>query len=341
MSLFSKFKPKKIGIDLGTANSCVFLEGEGLVLEEPTYVAIDKNDMTIICVGKEAKNMMGKSPENIVIKRPLRDGVIANSRVTEELLKHFINQTLGRIRLFKPDIVISTPYGITSVERRAVFKSALKAGANNVYLIPEPLAAAIGAKLPVHSSFGSMIVNMGGGTSEIAVISMNGIVVASSLRSAGDALNEAIMAYVKKKFNIVIGEHTAEAVKLAIGSAIETKDNLSYNVSGRNVGSGLPVNITLTSNDIALALKTCLRDILLEVKRVLERTPPELSADIMDKGILLSGGTSLLRNLDKLFIEALGVPVYLAEDPIHCVVNGTGIAINYLDVLEKSLYILS
>lgn len=330
-------KNKRIGVDLGTANSVVFVQGEGVVIEEPTVVAVDMSDFSIVAIGADAKEMLGKTPENIIIKRPLRSGVIASARIAEELLRYFFNKALGRVRFFKPEVMISSPVGITSVEKRAVIKAAISAGAGKVYLIPEPLAAAIGAKLPIHSSMGNMVINIGGGTTEIAVISLNGIVIANSVRVAGDAFNEAIISYSRKERNLIIGEQMAERVKTTIGSAIHLEEPLTMDVSGRDLGTGLPRTDTFTSNEIADALKQPLNEILISVKKLLEKTPPELSADVIDKGIVLSGGSVLLKNMDKLFSRALGVPAFLADDPIHCVARGTGMALDYLDVLNKSL----
>ena len=335
--LLELFKPKRVGIDLGTANSIVFVQGQGVVLEEPTVVAIDISDYSIVAIGQEAKLMLGKSPDRIVIKRPLRSGVIANSKVTKRLLSYFLTKALGKIRFFKPEVIISTPVGITSVEKRAVIKAAIEGGASSVYLIPEPLAAAIGAKLPIHDSIGNMIINMGGGTTEIAVISLNGIVIADSVRIAGDAFNAAIIQYARKKKNLVIGEQMAEKIKINIGSALPVDNPKTMDVSGRDLGSGLPKIMKFNSNDVAEALKQPLTEILTSVKKLLEKTPPELAADIIDQGITLSGGSALLENLDRLFMKAIGSPVYLADDPLHCVVKGTGMALDHLDVLKKSL----
>ncbi len=337
MNLVDYIRPKRLGIDLGTANSVVFVQGKGVVIEEPTVAAIDISDYSIVAIGMDAKLMLGKSPDRIVVKRPLRGGVIANAKVTKRLLSYFITRALGKVRFFRPEVVISTPVGITSVEKRAVIKATIDAGASNVYLIPEPLAAAIGAKLPIHASVGNMIINMGGGTAEIAVISLNGIVIADSVRVAGDAFNTAIMQYSRRHRNLIIGEQMAEKVKIKIGSALPMENPLTMQVSGRDLGSGLPKIVEFTSNDIAEALKQPLTEILTAVKKLLEKTPPELAADIIDQGITLSGGSSMLANLDKLFMKALGSPVYIAEDPLHCVVRGTGMALDYLDVLKKSL----
>ncbi|HEQ65417.1 MAG TPA: rod shape-determining protein [bacterium] len=321
---------KRIGIDLGTANSVVYVEGKGVVLIEPTVVALDLYTYEIIAVGKEAKEMIGKTPENIIAKRPLRNGVIADSRITEALLRYFLNKAIGISRLFKPEVVISVPAGITSVERRAVIKAAVGSGVGKVYLIPEPLAAAIGAKLPIYKSSGNMIVNMGGGTAEIAVISLNGIVEFQSLRVAGDSLNEAIMAYLRRTHNLLVGEQTAEMIKMEIGSAMKVDKPDSMEIRGRDSTGGMPRSMVLDSNDIAEALRAPLSEIIGSIKAVLEKTPPELSADIIDRGMVMSGGTAMLKNLDKLFTRATGVPAFLAEDPIYCVARGTGAALELL-----------
>jgi rod shape-determining protein MreB and related proteins len=334
---------KKLGIDLGTANSVVYLQGEGILFVEPTVVAIDLNNYKVIAVGSEAKEMIGKTPDNIVAKRPLRNGVIADSRVTEALLKYFFDKALGRARFFKPDVVISVPAGITTVEQRAVLKAANAAGAKNITLLPEPLLAALGAGLPIETSSGNMIVNMGGGTAEIAVLSLDGIVKYESLRVAGDAINEAIITYMRKKKGVLIGEQTAEKVKFEIGSALEMPKPLEMEVRGRDIGAGVPKAIMVNSNDIAQAVKSPLKKIILSIKSVLEQTPPELSADIIDRGMVLSGGTALLRNIDRLIAKATGVPAHVADEPIYCVAKGTGIALELISsgkrvfVFEKSI----
>lgn len=326
---------KKLGIDLGTANSVVFVQGEGIVFVEPTVVAIDVNNFTVIAVGTEAKEMIGKTPDNIVAKRPLRNGVIADSRVTEALLRYFFDKALGKARFFKPDVVISVPAGITSVEERAVLKAANAVGARNVTLLPEPLLAALGAEMPIHTSSGNMIINMGGGTTEVAVISLDGVVEYESLRMAGDAINEAIISYMRKKKGILIGEQTAEKIKIKIGSALEVKDPRQMEVRGRDVGAGMPKSIMVDSNDIAKAVEWPLRNIIKSIQAVLEKTPPELSADIIDRGMVMSGGTALLRNLDKLFSRATGVPAHVADDPLFCVAKGTGIALDLIESGER------
>lgn len=326
---------KKIGIDLGTANSILFVQGEGIAFVEPTVVAIDTSSYKVIAVGSEAKKMIGKTPENIVARRPMRNGVIADSRVTEALLKYFLNKALGKSRFLKPDIVISVPAGITTVEQRAVVKAATNAGARQVTMLPEPLLAALGAGLPIETSSGNMIVNLGGGTAEIAILSLDGIVEYASLRIAGDAINEAIINYMRKKKGVLIGEQTAENVKIRIGSAIEVRNPKSMEVRGRDVGAGLPKSVSIDSNDIAAAVKRPLLSIVNSIKGVLEKTPPELSADIMDRGMVMSGGTSKLRNLDKLFTRVIGVPAHLADEPIYCVVKGTGIALELMATGER------
>ncbi|HNZ70746.1 MAG TPA: rod shape-determining protein [Candidatus Dojkabacteria bacterium] len=321
---------KRVGIDLGTANSIVFLEGQGVVLMEPTVVALDVSNYTVIAVGQEAKEMIGKTPDNIVAKRPLRNGVIADSRVTEALLKYFLRKALGRSAFFKPEVVISVPAGITSVEKRAVLKAGMGAGIGKMHLIPEPLAAAIGAGLPIHTSSGNMIVNMGGGTAEIAVISLNGIVEFSSLRVSGDALNESIIAYMRKTHGLLIGEQTAEQIKINIGSAIKVARPKSMEIKGRDSTGGMPRSITIDSNEVAEALKVPLTQIIHAIKSVLEKTPPELSADIIDRGMVMSGGTSMLSGLDTLLTKATGVAAHVAEEPIYCVAKGTGASLELL-----------
>jgi rod shape-determining protein MreB and related proteins len=319
---------KKLGIDLGTANSVVYVQGKGVVLVEPTVVALDVADMRVIAVGNEAKEMIGKTPDEIVVRRPLKSGVIADARVTEALLKYFFNKAIGGTsRFFKPDVMISVPAGITSVERRAVLKAATQAGARKIDLVYEPLLAAIGAGLPIETSSGNMIVNMGGGTCEIAVISLRGIVEYSSLRIAGDALNEAIIAYLRRKHGLLIGEQTAEMIKIKVGSAIHVDNPKSIEIKGRDAAGGMPRSMVINSNEVAEALRMPLNQIIGAIKSVLERTPPELAADIIDRGMVMSGGTSMLTNLDKLFTRATGVPAHVADEPIFCVAKGTGVAL--------------
>ena len=328
---------KQLGIDLGTANSVVFLRGKGIILEEPTVVAVTIDDGKVLAVGREAKEMLGKTPENIVAKRPLKSGVIASYRITEIMLRYFINKSCGYSRLFKPEVIVSVPAGVTSVEERAVLEATISAGAKKAYLIPEPLAAAIGAQLPISASAGNLIVNMGGGTSEIAVISLNGIVTFNSERVAGDAISDAIATYVRKRHGLLIGEQTAEEIKIGIGTAIPLDKALRMEIRGRDITTGMPRSLIVSSNDVADAIRPVLNQIIFAIKGVLEKTPPELASDIIDRGMVLSGGTALLRNIDKLFTKITGVPAHVVEDPIHCVVRGTGEALDHLEVIRRSL----
>ncbi len=333
---------KRLGIDLGTANSLVYLAGEGVVLNEPTVVAVSIDDNRVVAVGNEAKEMLGRTPGNIVASRPLKDGVIADYVVTEAMLRYFIDRVCGKTRFFKPEVMICVPSGCTQVERRAVMDATLSAGAKTVYLIEEPLAAAIGAKIPIAQPSGNMIVDTGGGSTEAAVISLGGVVVHHSVRVAGTKLDEAITSYIKKKFNLIIGERTAEEVKIQVGTAIPpsaSKNIVSkkMEVRGRDSLNGLPRMIELTSEEIALAIQNPLNMMISGIKTILENTPPELASDIIDKGIVLSGGTALLRNLDKLIVQATGVPVHVAEDPLLCVVRGTGVALENIDLYKRTL----
>jgi len=328
---------KKIGIDLGTANTIVWVEGKGVVIEEPTVVTVAVDEKKILAVGKEAKEMLGKVPGGIVARRPLRQGVIASYKLTEALLKSFLDRAVGRSRLFKPEVMISVPSGITSVEERAVIEAVSSAGAGRVYLIPESIAAAIGAKMPISTSSGNMVVNMGGGTSEIAVISMNGIVKFDSKRVAGDALNESIVNGVRKTLNLVIGEQMAEKVKIQIGSAVKMENPLEMEIKGRDATTGLPTAININSNDVLEPIKAALNQIIAAIKKVLEDTPPELASDIIDRGMVLTGGTAQLRNIDELFTKAIGVPAFVIEEPIYAVINGISEAILNLDIIKRSL----
>lgn len=328
---------KRIGIDLGTANCLVFLEGSGVVLNEPTVVAVGTEEGEVLAVGNEAKEMLGRTPEGISASRPMRDGVIADYLVTEAMLRYFIDKVCGRSRLFKPEVMICVPAGVTSVERRAVLDATLSAGAKTAYLIDEPLAAAIGAKIPISLPSGNMIVDIGGGSTEVAVISLGGVVVHNSARVAGNKIDESITQYVRRKYNLIIGERTAEEIKLNIGSATQTDDETTMEVRGRDSISGLPRTIELSSKEVTEAIRVSLNQILDAVKTVLEQTPPELAADIIEKGVVMSGGTSLLRNLDKLFTEIIGVPCHIAEEPLLCVVQGTGLALENIDLYRRSI----
>lgn len=328
---------KKIGIDLGTTYSLVHVPGRGIVINEPSVVAITTNDRSVLAVGEEAKEMLGRTPDTIVALRPLKDGVIADYRTTEAMLRYFINKALGGIRFFKPEVMIAVPAGITSTERRAVIDATMAAGAKAAYIIKEPIAAAIGANIPIGSASGHMIVDMGGGTSEVAVISLGGIVANTSVRIGGSKLDAAVMDFIRKKYGLAIGEQSAEEVKIKIGSAMYLEDKLSMDVRGRDMVSGLPRTITVTSDDITEAIQNELEGIIHAVKSVLQVTPPELSADVIDKGMVLSGGTALLRNIDKLFAQATGVSAYLADDPLLCVAKGTGVALDNLESYKRSI----
>ena len=328
---------KRIAIDLGTANSLVYLEGQGVVLNEPTVVAVSSDDGEVLAVGNSAKEMLGRTPEGIEASRPLRDGVIADYIVTEAMLSYFLDKIAGKSRFFKPDVMICVPAGVTSVERRAVLDATLSAGAKTAYLIDEPLAAAIGAKIPIATPRGNMIVDIGGGSTEAAVISLGGVVVHKSARVAGNKIDEAIALYVRRKFNLIIGERTAEEIKLSLGSATEEEKESTLEVRGRDSITGLPKLIELKNNELTQAIQPVLNSILDAIKQVLEETPPELASDIIDKGIVMSGGTSILKNLDKYFTKSLGVPCHIAEDPLLCVVYGTGTALENIDLYRRSI----
>ena len=328
---------KKIAIDLGTANSLVYLEGQGVVLNEPTVVAVSSEDGEILAVGNAAKEMLGRTPEGIEASRPLRDGVIADYIVTEAMLRYFLDKVAGSTRFFKPDVMVCVPAGVTSVERRAVLDATLSAGAKTSYLIEEPLAAAIGAKIPISTPSGNMIVDIGGGSTEAAVISLGGVVVHRSARVAGNKIDEAIITYVRRKFNLIIGERTSEEIKLSLASATDEGKESSMEIRGRDSITGLPKLVELKSSELTEAIRPVINEILEAIKQVLESTPPELASDIIDKGIVMSGGTSVLKNLDKYFTQNLGVPCHLAEDPLLCVVYGTGIALENIDLYKRSI----
>lgn len=328
---------KKIAVDLGTANSVVYVAGQGIVLNEPTVVAITEDDNRVVAVGSEAKEMLGRTPANIVAQRPMRDGVIADYQVTAAMLEYFLGKVTGRARLLRPEVMVSVPSGVTSVESRAVLDATIAAGAKEAYLIPEPLAAAIGAQVPISRPSGNMIINIGGGTVEVAVISLGGLVASHSARVGGNRIDEAIAAHVRRTYNLIIGDRTAEDIKLAIGSALPLDDNPTMEVKGRDAIAGLPRTVELTSHEITEAIQPPLKGIVGAIKIVLEQTPPELAADVIDKGMVMSGGTALLRHLAKFLTQSTGVPVHVAEDPIFCVVQGIGEAIENLDVYKKSV----
>jgi rod shape-determining protein MreB len=333
MSIFSP----KLGIDLGTANTLVFLPGKGIILNEPTVVAISEVDKKVLAVGVEAKEMVGRTPDTIIAYRPMKDGVIADYRVTEAMLRYFIDKALGRFSLFKPDVMVSVPAGVTSTERRAVIEAAIRAGAKNAYVVKEPILAAIGAGIPIQEARGHMVVDIGGGTTDVAVISLGGIVSSTSVKCAGNKIDAAITDYVKKTFNLAIGDHMAENIKIAIGSAIPVDAELSMNVKCRDFITGLPRSTEIKTNEIVKAITKELRDMIKAIKDVLQETPPELASDIIDAGIILTGGTALLRNLPELVFRRTGVKAVMAEDPLLCVAKGTGIALEHLDVYKKSI----
>jgi rod shape-determining protein MreB len=328
---------KHIGVDLGTVNVLVWVRGKGIILQEPSVVAIALNDNKIVAVGSEAREMLGRTPETIEVARPLRDGVIADYVVTEAMLRYFIEKVAGRLRLFKPLIAISVPVGVTSVESRAVHDAAIQAGGREAYLIPEPLAAALGAGMPVDTPTGNLVVDIGGGTSEAAVISMNGIVEFASVRVGGNRIDEAIISYIKRKYNLMIGEQTAEEVKIAIGSALPMEEELGKEVRGRDQVSGLPKTIQVTSGEITEAIAEPIASIVGVTKSVLEKTPPELASDVIDRGIVLTGGGALLRDFDRLLTKETGVPCYVADNPIACVALGAGKALENYEVIKRSL----
>ena len=330
---------KKIGIDLGTANSLVYLAGEGVVLNEPTVVAVTLEDKRVVAVGSEAKDMLGRTPGNIVASRPMKDDVIADYQITEAMLAYFINKVAGKRRVFKPDVMVCVPSGCTQVERRAVVDATLAAGARAVYLIEEPLAAAIGAQIPIANPSGNLIVDSGGGSTEAAVISMGGVVAHASVRMSGNKLDEIIATYIRKKYNLIIGERTAEEVKIHLGDALpdDKAKEKSMEVRGRDAFSSLPRVSSVTVDEVNKAISPILNQMISAIKNVLEQTPPELAADIVDKGIVLSGGSALLKNLDKLVTRQIGVAAVIAEDPMLCVVRGTGVALENLELYKKSI----
>ncbi len=324
-----------LAIDLGTANTLVYLKSKGIVMNEPSVVAVNKDTNRVLAVGKEAKGMLGRTPGSIVAIRPMRDGVIANFEITEAMLRYFITKVHNRKALVRPRIIISVPSGITQVEKRAVRDSAQSAGAREVYLVEEPMAAAIGADLPIQEPSGNMIVDIGGGTTEVAVISLSGIVYSKSIRVAGDEMDEAIVQYVKRKYNLLIGERTAELIKTQIGSAFPMEERKTYEAKGRDLVAGIPKTLTISDEEVREAILEPVTSIVDSIKIALERTPPELAADIVDKGIVLAGGGSLLKGLDVLIREETELPIAIAEDPLTCVVRGTGKVLDELDLLKQ------
>lgn len=336
MSLFNTFS-RDMGIDLGTANTLVHVKGKGIVLREPSVVAIQRDSGEVLAVGEEAKQMIGRTPGNIVAIRPLKDGVIADFDVTQAMLKYFIRKSIDTKSFIRPRVVVGVPSGVTEVEKRAVIDATIQAGAREAYLIEEPMAAAIGAGLPVHEPTGNMVVDIGGGTTEVAVISLGGIVTSRSIRIGGDEMDEAIIQYIKRTYNLMIGERTSEEIKISIGSAITPKIDESLDIRGRDLVTGLPKTLTIKAHEVQRALSEPVAGILEAVKITLEKTPPELAADIMDRGIVMTGGGSLLRGLDALLFKETGMPVHIADDALSCVAIGTGKALESLDLLKRVL----
>lgn len=330
---------KRIGIDLGTSNILVYVQDKGVVINEPAVVAVSTDDNKIMAVGAEAKDMVGRTPENIVAHRPLSDGVIADYRITEAMLKYFINKAVGNVRFFRPEVMVCVPAGVTSTERRAVIDATTQAGAKEAYIIREPLAAAIGADIPIGSASGNMVIDIGGGTSEVAVISLGGIVAVNSVRIGGDKFDQAIAAYVRRRYNLAIGDVTAEQIKIQIGSALPVPEDeeQSMEVRGRDMVAEMPKTISISTNEVVSAIQNNLNEVTQSVKGVLQQTPPELSADVIDRGMVMAGGGSLLRNIDKVITQATSVPCHVAEDPLFCVVRGTGIAVENLDSYKRAV----
>ena len=331
------FFSKKLGIDLGTANTLVYVPSKGIVLNEPSVVAVSEFDSKILAIGVEAKQMIGKTPESIIAYRPMRDGVIADHRVTEAMLRYFIGKALGPFSLFKPEVMISVPAGVTSTERRAVIEAAIKAGAKQAYVVKEPILAAIGAGIPIHESSGHMIVDIGGGTTYVAVISLGGIVASTSVKVAGNKIDQAITDYIKKTFNLAIGDKTAEYLKIKIGSAVPLEEELTLTIKGRDFIQGLPRSVQVSTNEIVKAIDKELKQIVKAIKDVLQETPPELASDIIDHGITMTGGTSQLRGLPELVYRKTGVKAELADDALFCVAKGTGAALEHLDTYKKAI----
>jgi len=327
----------KLGIDLGTANTLVYVPGKGIVLNEPSVVAVNQLDNRVVAVGSEAKEMVGKAPDNITVYKPMKDGVIADYRITESMLRYYVAKALGKFNLFKPDVMVSVPAGVTSTERRAVIEATIKAGAKNAYIVKEPILAAIGAGIPIYEACGHMVVDIGGGTTDVAVISLGGIVSSTSVKHAGNKIDQAIADYIKKTFNLAIGDKTAEEVKTAIGSAIPIEDEMSYMIKGRDFMTGLPRSVEVRTNEIVRAVDNELKEIIRAIKIVFQDTPPELSADVIDQGITLTGGSSQLRNLAELVYRKTGVKAYVADEAIYCVAKGTGVALDHLDVYKRSI----
>lgn len=331
------FFSKKLGIDLGTANTLVFVPGRGIVLNEPSVVAVSEQDNQILAVGNDAKDMIGKTPDNIIAYRPMKDGVIADYRVTEAMLRYFINKALGKWNIWKPEVMVSVPAGVTSTERRAVIEATIKAGAKNAYVVKEPILAAIGAGISIQEAIGHMIVDIGGGTTDVAVISLGGIVACTSVKCAGNRIDYAIADYIKKTYNLAIGDKTAEDIKINIASAVPVEEELTMAVKGRDFLTGLPRSVDIKTNEIVKAISKELREVVKAIKDVLQETPPELASDIIDQGITMTGGSSQLRNLPELVFRRTGVKAVLADQALYCVAKGTGIALEHLDTYKKTI----
>lgn len=331
------FFVKKIGIDLGTANTLVFVPGKGIVVNEPTVVAIGVDDNVVLAVGAEAKDMLGRTPETIIAHRPMKDGVIADYRVTRAMLKYFITKAIGNVWFFRPEVMISVPGGITSTEKRAVVDAARSAGAKAAFVIKETVAAAIGAGIDISTASGNLVIDIGGGTTDVAVLSLGGIVTSTSVRVAGNKMDNAIADYIRKKHGLAVGDRTAEVIKMEIGSALPLEDELEMEIRGRDLVQGLPKTITVRTNEIVEAIQEPLREIVLAVRAVLQETPPELASDVIDKGMILTGGGAMLRNLDRLVAQSTGVPCYVADQPELCVAKGTGVALENLESYKRSI----
>jgi len=329
---------KRIGIDLGTTYTLVHLPKRGIVVNEPSIVAVSTVDKKILAVGNESREMIGRTPDSIIALKPLKDGVIADYRATEAMMRYFINKAVGGVRLFRPEVMVAVPAGTSSTERRAVIDATIAAGAKAAYIIKEPVAAAIGADIPIGSPSGHMVIDIGGGTAETAIISLGGIVVAESVRVGGNKFDSAIVEYIRRKYNLAIGDRTAEEIKIKIGSALYLENKLSMEVKGRDLITGLPRTIIVSSDDITDALQNELEEVVQAAKDILHKTPPELAADIMDKGMVLTGGSSQLRNIDQLLVRTTGVPAYIADDSGLCVAKGTGVALNNLDSYKRSIF---
>jgi len=328
---------KKLGIDLGTANTLVYIPGKGVVLNEPSVVAISEQDNKILAVGAEAKQMIGKTPDSIIAYRPMKDGVIADYRVTEAMLRYYFEKALGKWNIFKPEVMVSVPAGVTSTERRAVVEAAINAGAKSAFVVKEPILAAIGAGIPIQEARGHMIVDIGGGTTDVAVISLGGIVASTSVKCAGNRIDQAITDYIKKTFNLAIGDKTSEEIKIKVGSAVPLEEELTMTIKGRDFVEGLPRATEISTNEIVKAIDKELKEMVKAIKDVLQETPPELSADIIDKGIIMTGGSSQLRNLPELVFRRTGVNAVLADDALYCVAKGTGVALEHLETYKKSI----